>query len=743
MNRFLLVLSLFVLVSVHAFSQVTEEDYARADSVAKFGDYVYNQVNEVKWIENTELCWYKIKTRKGTEYKLVNPLKQKVTPLFNHEKLSAGLSKVLGKELEIYEPNLWRLHVSSDLKEISFEYDSKKINCSLKNYSCKITGEAEKRDYKHWGWTDGAYDSAPVFSPDSAYVAYVKNHNVFVKEQKSGKESQLSYDGSMGEIYSGHLSWSPDSKKLAGLKVRLNEKHYIHIIESSPKDQLEPKMIKREYLKPGDAMPIHKPCLFDILEMKQIEVDSQPFEHQFWLGRITWRPDSKAYTFEFNQRGHQVYQVVKVNADNGDCRVIINEQSDTFIDYSGKYFRHDIKDGEQIIWASERDGWNHLYLIDGNSGKVIQQITKGDWVIRGIEKVDEEKETIIFKAGGRNADEDPYFIHYCKVNFDGSGLVDLTPEKMNHDAVFSKDYKWMVDTYSKVDAPPVTVLRNASNGKVIMSLEKTDVSTLLAKGFTYPEVFVAKARDGKTDIWGNIYYPTNFDKNKSYPIIEYIYAGPHGAFTSKSFRAFNWAFSSLAELGFIVVQLDGMGTSYRSKAFQDVCYKNLKDAGFPDRIKWIKEAAETRPFMDTTRVGIFGGSAGGQESTAALLFQPQFYKAAVSSCGCHDNRMDKMWWNEQWMGFPIGKHYEECSNVVNAYRLKGELMLILGELDDNVDPSSTMQLVDALIKNNKEFELVVLPGVNHTLGGRYGERKRRDFFVKCFYKQLPPARNNN
>ena len=276
---------------------------------------------------------------------------------------------------------------------------------------------------------------------------------------------------------------------------------------------------------------------------------------------------------------------------------------------------------------------------------------------------------------------------------------------------------------------------------MIIELEKVDISDVLAKGWIAPEPFVAKARDGKTDIWGNIYRPTNFDPNKKYPIIEYIYAGPHSSFTQKSFKPCSYAWSGLAELGFIVVQMDGMGTSNRGKVFQDVCYKNLKDAGFPDRILWMKAAAEKYSYMDTTRVGLFGGSAGGQSTLAGLLFHPEFYKAGSSSCGCHDNRMDKIWWNEQWMGFPIGPEYAECSNVVNAPKLQGKLLLIVGEMDDNVDPASTIQVVNALINAKKDFELVVLPGTNHTLGGTYGEQKRRDFFVKTFYNQATPDWN--
>lgn len=475
--------------------------------------------------------------------------------------------------------------------------------------------------------------------------------------------------------------------------------------------------------------------------MKQISVDTKAFEYQYDLSNPKWNKTSAAFTFEFNQRGHQVFQVVEVDAETGKVRVVIDEQSKTFIDYSGKHYRYDLEESSEIIWASERDGWNHLYLFDAKTGKVKNQITKGEWVVRSVLHVDEKNRVIFFYGSGKNSNEDPYFIHCYKINFDGSNLVDLTPEKMNHDVTFSKKFDYFTDTYSSVDIPPLTVLRSAKDGEVILNLEKTDISDLLAKGWIAPETFVAKARDGKTDIWGNIYRPSNFDKNKSYPIIEYIYAGPHSSFAQKSFRPTNSAFSSLAELGFIIVQMDGMGTSNRSKAFQDVCYKNLKDAGFPDRILWIKAAAEKYSYLDTTRVGLFGGSAGGQSTLGGLLFHPEFYKAGVSSCGCHDNRMDKIWWNEQWMGFPIGPQYEECSNVVNADKLQGKLMLIVGEMDDNVDPASTMQVADALIKAKKDFELVVLPGSNHTLGGTYGEQKRRDFFIRNFLKQETPDWN--
>ncbi len=324
---------------------------------------------------------------------------------------------------------------------------------------------------------------------------------------------------------------------------------------------------------------------------------------------------------------------------------------------------------------------------------------------------------------------------------DKGTITCLTPENSNHEVTFSKDYKYMVDSYSRVDQIPTIVVRSVKDGKILFKPgQQPDLTKALNEGFRMPEVFTAKGRDGETDIWGMIMRPSDFDPAKKYPVIEYIYAGPHDSHVPKSFAINHWG-SSLTELGFIVVWIDGMGTANRSKAFHDVCWKNLKDAGFPDRIAWIKAAAGQYSEMDIDRVGIFGCSAGGQSAMGALLFHPEFYKVGVAACGCHDNRMDKIWWNEQWMGYPIGKEYEACSNVVNAHLLEGKLMLILGELDNNVDPASTLQVVNELIKHNKEFEFVMLPGERHTMGGNYGERKRRDFFVKHLLNQEAPEWN--
>jgi dipeptidyl aminopeptidase/acylaminoacyl peptidase len=310
-----------------------------------------------------------------------------------------------------------------------------------------------------------------------------------------------------------------------------------------------------------------------------------------------------------------------------------------------------------------------------------------------------------------------------------------------HNAVFSPDEKYFVDTYSQVNVPPVTVLRETASGEIYMPVETADITDLKKAGWSEPIPFTAKGRDGKTDMWGVIVTPSNFDPSKKYPVLEYIYAGPGSHYAPKVFSSSLRLMHNTAEIGFVVVMLDAMGTSFRSKAFEEVCWRNLKDAGFPDRIAWIKAAGKKYPWMDIDKVGLFGGSAGGQNAMCGVLYHPEFYKAAYAGCGCHDNRMDKIWWNEQWMGYPVGPHYAENSNVENAWRLTRPLMLMVGEVDDNVDPATTLQVVKALQKAGKEFELVVVPSANHTLGGTYGDRKRLDFFLKQFYGINPPDWN--
>jgi dipeptidyl aminopeptidase/acylaminoacyl peptidase len=746
MNKKVFILGYLIVMILHpgiVLSQITAADYKRADDIGKIGpEKVYNGNVRPTWIGTTNSFLYENNTPDGIEYLIVNSVNRTRKKAFDQQKFAKAFESVTGKKAEAGKLPIRNLIFSDKLGSFAFIYDNYNWICNLKDYKIARRDKVAERVRPgawDWGFRDELTND-PVESPDKKWIAFVKNYNVFIRSNDDKKEYQLSYDGGVGEYYSSYFKWSDDSKKLISCRVKPAEKHMIYYIESSPEDQLQPKHYSYEYQKPGDAIPQKYPQLFDIESKKHIKVDDSIIPGQYSVNNILWSKDNSYFTYEYNKRGHQVYQIIRVDSKSGECRVLINETSSTFIDYSGKNYRYNLDESNEIIWASERDGWNHLYLYDSGTGSMRNQITKGDWVVRDVSYVDSKNRQIVFQASGKEP-VDPYFIYYYRINFDGTGLIRLTEGDGTHEASFSPDKKYFVDTWSRVDSPPVSVLRRTDDGSMVMELEKADISKLLETGIRLPEVFVAKGRDGVTDIWGIIIKPVNFDPSKKYPVIENIYAGPHSSFVPKSFRPIVAGMHPLAELGFIVVQIDGMGTSNRSKAFHDICWKNLKDAGFPDRILWMKAAAEKYPYMDISRVGVYGTSAGGQNAAGAVLFYPEFYKAAVASCGCHDNRMDKMWWNEQWMGWPVGEEYAQSSNVENAWRLKGKLLLFNGEMDNNVDPTSTMQLVNALIKSNKDFEYVFLPGLKHTSGGVYGERKRRDFFIKNLLGVDPPDWN--
>jgi Dipeptidyl aminopeptidases/acylaminoacyl-peptidases len=580
----------------------------------------------------------------------------------------------------------------------------------------------------------------PGLSPDGKWVAFFRNRNLFLREKATGAESALTTDGAESGFYRGPIAWSPDSRRLVVLHTTPGQEHKIYIVESSPADQVQPKLMERDYLKPGDKIPVHRPRLFDVAGKRQIPLDYGLAPNP-WMATpdIHWRPDSKAFSYLYNQRGHQVLRVLSVDAETGKTSALVNEEADTLIDYANRFYLEYLDDSGELLWMSDRDGWNHLYLYDANTGRLKNQVTKGEWVVRGVERVDAKARQIYFWAGGVVPEQDPYYRHLCRVNFDGTGFVDLTPGDGTHTVQFSPDGQYLIDTYSRVDLPPVTELRRMRDGALVCPLEKADASALLATGWRWPERFAAKGRDGKTDIYGVIFRPTNFDPAKRYPVVENVYAGPHGSFVPKAFSALHGS-QRMAELGFIVVQIDGMGTANRSRAFNTFSWKNLVDGGFPDRIAWMKAAAATRPEMDLTRVGVYGGSAGGQNALAALEHHGDFYKVAVADCGCHDNRMDKIWWNELYMGWPVGPHYEAQSNVTNAHKITGKLLLIVGEKDTNVDPATTMQVVNALVKADKDFELLVLPGAGHGAAETpYGSRRRADFLVRHLLGVEPRA----
>lgn len=736
--------TVLLLLSIQfVFGQGTVADYKRAKELkTNLINKIENLPGQFYWSEKGDVFWYNRFNLAEREYILVLPKQKQKEILFDPKTVFTLMENQLERKLTSQFITNDRIKLL-DEQFVSLDFEGYLWTWDRKNKELKRGAISERKDSYggYWGkyYADDEYRE--VESPDKKHVAFIRNSNVFVAPTGNLKNArQVTFDGNLQAFYSSNLKWSSDSKKIATVKNQKLNVRQLTLLESSPREQLQPKLQTRDYVKPGDAIPQKIPVIYNLESNQLFVVDQAMIANQFSISDISWRNDGRAITFEYNKRGHQEYAVVELDAQTGSSRLCIQEKSNTFIDYSGKKYRKDIQDGNEIIWASERDGWNHLYLYDGKTGKVKNQITKGNWVVRKVVYVDEVNRKLIFEGSGRNKDQDPYFIQYYTVDFDGKNLKELTKDNGNHQATWNKDYTQFIDVYSRVDQAPVAVLRDGQ-GNVLMDLESANIKALDALGWRAPEVFTAKGRDGVTDIWGMIVRPTNFDPNKLYPVIEYIYAGPHSSFVPKSFYANPSGMYELAELGFIVVQIDGMGTSNRSKAFHDVCWKNLKDAGFPDRILWMQAAAKQHKSMDLSKVGIYGTSAGGQSSTGALLFHPEFYKVGVSSCGCHDNRMDKIWWNEQWMGWPVGPEYAASSNVEHAANLKGNLMLIVGELDDNVDPASTYQLVNALIKANKDHEFIMVPGMGHSSGDEFGERKRRDYFVKHLLGIDPPAWN--
>ncbi len=738
----ILILALTILFSRSmAEAQGTVDDYRRAYALKeKFSsDKVYYSNVQPQWIGNTHHFWYVRHTPEGRVYVSVNADRHLRDTLFDHSLLAAALSSASGRNVKPESLSLEQLQVNNELDTLRFVFDNRRWTYAI--HPNHLTNEGRlpaPARQRHWMETDDEKVAPPALSPDGRHSAFIKDNNIYVRELATGKERQLSTDGTPGNYYSAYIQWSPDSKKVASCKIRPAMKRYVYYVESSPADQLQPRLHKQEYAKPGDELPFRVPCIFHIESGQAAIPSTRLFDRQYELHSLRWDGDSQAITFEYNQRGHKVYRVLELSAETGEVRPLIEETSDKYVNYV-RYFRHDLQDGQHIIWMSERDNWNHLYMFDRTTASPTHQITQGQWYVREVLRVDEENRQIYFSANGMQPDEDPYLIRYYRIGFDGKGLTCLTPEEGMHKATFSADMAYLVDVHSMVDRAPVAVLREAQTGRIVMPLETADISRLEAEGWKAPETFVAKGRDGQTDMWGIIIRPTNFNPSQRYPVIEYIYQGPGDQYVPKDFHPYDGYMTSLAELGFIVVMVDGMGTSFRSRTFENVCYQNLKDAGLPDHIAWIRAAAEKYPYMDIDRVGIYGCSAGGQESTNAVLLYPDFYKAAYSACGCHDNRMDKIWWNELWMGYPVGKAYAECSNVENAHLLRRPLMLVVGELDDNVDPASTMQLANALIRAGKDFELVVIPGAHHTMGETYGEHKRFDFFVRHLLGVTPPT----
>ena len=669
------------------------------------------------------------------------------TVAFDAAAVAKGLGKALGQTVDPRRLPFEHFAFAGERRAIDFAIDYAPWRCTLTDYVCApASGEGPRprgfgvvRDLKV------PARNVPHRSPDGAREALVVDDNLVLRAAGGGAEAWRSQDGSPGDFYDPEtISWSPDGKWVALYRVRPGYRRIVTRVVSSPKGQVQPVLAEQLYPKPGDAIDQERPVLFDAATGHRVDVLDALFPNPWQLGAISWRKDGRSFAFDYMQRGFQHAGVIAVDAATGAAHEAVREDAKTFI-FNERRYAHDVGDqGRELIWASERDGWRHLYLIDATTGRVKRQITRGKWVVRDIARVDDEQRRIWFSASGVTPGEDPYHKHWFRVDFDGRNLTRLTDGDETHEASFAPDGRTFVDVHSRTDVPEVADVRDAVTGTVLATLERGDVRALAAAGYRPPEPFVAKGRDGTTDIYGLVVRPRDYDPAKHYAVIENIYAGPHDSFVPKGYWPFG-AFSGgdkamgmqqIADLGFIVVMIDGMGTANRSKAFHDVAWKNLADSGFPDRIAWMKALAAKDASIDLSRVGIYGGSAGGQSTLNALLFHPEFYKAGVAFAGCFDNRMDKIDWNEQWLGWPVDASYLAASGVVHADKLQGKLLLVVGEQDSNVDPASTMQVVDALVRADKDFELLVVPNGEHTVGRStgpvaYGQRREYDFFLRA------------
>lgn len=575
----------------------------------------------------------------------------------------------------------------------------------------------------------GSNDSQTFRSPDGKWTASVVEFIVQIRSTETDEVVKLCDDGKAGNGYSA-ISWSPDSSNLVAFRVTEVERQQVHLVRSSPPSGGRAQLESREYALPGDPFATWELNVFRIADKQQVKPEVDRFEHEWLRPQVRFEADGSRLTYEQTDRGHSRFRLIGVDLSSGEVRNVIDEKSQTFIwtAHNDNLPRVSWLDSGEIVYATEKNGWRQLILIDSKTGSEKRELTPRGIVVRGLESIDEKGRQLWFSASGRDG-QDPYLVHHARVDLDSGKLIWLTEGNGSHSIEFSPTREFVIDSYSRVDAAPITELRRCDDGSFVCRLEHADVSELQTSGWQAPQVFSAKGRDGATDIWGIICRPRDFDPAKKYPVIEDIYAGPQGSFVPKSFSP-SKRHEALTSLGFIVVQIDGMGTANRSKAFHDVCWKNLKDGGFEDRILWMQAAAEKHPELDLSRVGIYGTSAGGQNAAAAVLFHPEFYKVAVAACGCHDNRMDKASWNEQWMGYPVGSHYSDCSNIDNAHRLVGKLLLIVGEMDTNVPPESTLRFADALIRADKDFDLLVIPNAGHGMGGAYGQRRMHNFFIE-------------
>ena len=743
-------------ISSFAQQTLTTQDYQRAEQMLSYNTnaLVDHAFSRPTWLPNGKML-YRILTATGSEFILVDPVKKTKTAAFDQQKLAAALSSAAGKAYNANQLPFQAITYAKDGSSISFMVSRKRWNADLVTYSVTADTLGAKQNNK-----DG------IASPDGKKKAYIKDYNLWMYDTESGKETQLTTDGVKDFGYATDnagwkhsdaaiITWSPDSKKIATFQQDQRKAGDMYLVTTNVGT---PHLQQWKYPLPGDSnIAMIQRVIIEVGNPKVIRLQVPPDPHRATLSDdissageglddVQWTEDGKQLAFVSTSRDHKIEKFRIADASTGAIREVFKESVPTqYESGQGKINWQYLPQTNEIIWFSERDDYGHLYLYDASTGKLKNKITEGAYVITQMLYVDAKKKTIYFLANGYNKDENPYFSHLYKIGFDGKNFAALTPEKGTHQIAFSPDYSYFADAYSQPDVPTVTVLRN-NTGKVILPLEKTDVSRLVATGWKPPVSFAAKAADGTTDVYGLLFLPPNLDSTKKYPVIDYIYPGPQGGSVG------SWAFSAsrsddnaLAELGFIVVALEGTCNPDRTKSYHDMCYGNMASNTLPDQVTAIQQLAQKYPVIDTAKVGIWGHSGGGFATASAMFKYPDFFKVGISESGNHDNRNYEDDWGERYIGLETfdasGKsNYEAQANQLYAKNLKGKLMLAHGMLDDNVPPYNTLLVIDALEKANKDYDLVIFPNAHHGYGelSYYMMRRRWDYFVKNLMGATPP-----
>ena len=732
-----------------AAQQVPATAYARAEALLP--QHVRKLIPGLsvrpRWIGETSRFWFEKQTRDRREYLLVDAVLGTTEPLFDRDALISALAAATGKPIADQDFQLPALRVDGKTGILRFVRDGKSWQYDPK-------GRALAADTDTIGGTE---------SPDGAWRAVVRAGNLFLVSTKDGSDKQLTTDGTTEAPYATPvidpkimiaqgtqhpvvqplLSWSPDSRRIATFRLNQEGARRLALVQSTPPGGAAPRVFQYVYTLPGDtATAIARGMFFDVVTGTRTDMTLPPDPVLYYFGPYyQWSADGKAVFARLAERGYQRLQLYRVDAATGAASVLSEDRSDTYLDSWTHFWFYDDKT-DMVYWTADQTGYFQLYGIDPRTG-ARRQLTSGDWVVRGVAGVEKTSATLLVIGTGREAERDPYLRYLYALPSKGGTIKLLTPEPLDHDVSVSPDGRFFVDNMSFINQPTRSVLRSATDGRILMELGWADISAYLAAGYSLPEPFETMAADGKTTIYGAIFKPAHFDPAKRYPIIEEIYTGPQ--IIANSPKAFEAAFVARfimpqAQIGAIGVTVDGRGVAGRSRAFQQPAYQNVHAVGLDDHVAMIRAMAATYRWMDTSRVGLYGYSAGGYDVVRALTERPDFYKVGLTGAGVQDNRLDKAWWNEQWMGKEMGPIWDANSNITWASKLVGKLMIVHGELDDNVPPANSLRLVDALIKANKDFEFLIIPNANHpVMAVPYFWRRQWDFFVRELLGKVPPA----